>query len=135
MAFQFAALMPLAEKLLSFIPDPAAREAARAEMLKSEREHEMNMLSVQMSAIVAEAQSEDKWTSRARPSFLYLVYILILWSLPMSVVFVFAPEAAQAVVEGFKLWLEAIPTELYTLMGAGYLGYTGARSFDKRKKG
>jgi len=32
-----------------------------------------------------------------------------------------------------KLGLAAIPDSLYTLFGAGYLGYTGARSFDKIK--
>ena len=134
MAFQFAALMPLAEKLLSFIPDPTARETARAEMLKQERAHELELLSVQMSAIVAEAQSEDPWTSRARPSFLYVCYILILSSLPMGVLFWVDPASAKAVADGFTTWLQGIPTELYTLMGAGDLGYTGARSFDKRGK-
>lgn len=134
MALPFAALMPLAEKLLSFIPDPAARDAARAEMLKSERQHEMSMVSTQLSAIVAEAQSSDPWTSRARPSFLYVMYIMILSSLIMGPLFAFSPETAQNVTEGVKGWLEAIPTELYTLMGVGYLGYTGARTIDKRKK-
>ena len=31
--------------------------------------------------------------------------------------------------------LAAIPEELWWLFGTGYLGYTGARSFDKRRKG
>ena len=133
MAFSLAAIMPLAEKILDFIPDPEAKRAAKLEMLRAERQHELELLSVQMSAIVAEAQSEDPWTSRARPSFLYVCYILILSSLPMGILFWIDPDSANAVATGFKTWLQGIPTELYTLMGAGYLGYTGARSYDKRK--
>ena len=37
-----------------------------------------------MSAIVAEANSSDPWTSRARPSFLYLIYVLLLFAVPMG---------------------------------------------------
>ena len=33
---------------------------------------------IQMSAIVAEAKSADPWTSRARPSFLYIIYVVII---------------------------------------------------------
>lgn len=133
MAFPLAALLPFADKILDLIPDPEAKAKAKAELFKEERKHELELLSTQMTAIVTEAQSEDPWTSRARPTFLYVVYFLILSSVPMGFVFAFAPDTAQAVTEGFKAWLAAIPDTLYTLMGVGYLGYTGARSFDKRK--
>ena len=36
-------------------------------------------------------------------------------------------------VDGFKLWLHAIPEPVLTLFGIGYLGYTGARTVDKWK--
>ncbi len=39
-------------------------------------------------------------------------------------------EVAQA-SETMKALLNAIPESLWWLFGAGYLGYTGARSFDK----
>ncbi len=125
-------LMPIADKLLSFIPDPAAREAARAEMMREERQHELQLVSTQTSTIIAEAQSDDPWTSRARPTFLYVMYIMILSSIPMGVLFAISPETAGAVVTGVTGWLKAIPTELYTLMGVGYVGYVGARSYDKK---
>ena len=36
-------------------------------------------------------------------------------------------------IDGFNGWLSAIPEEIITLFGVGYLGYTGARSYDKFK--
>lgn len=82
---------------------------------------------------MAEAQSKDPWTSRARPAFLYVVYLLILTSIPMAIVHAFNPELSQRLIEGFNGWLTAIPEPIITLFGVGYLGYTGARSYDKFK--
>lgn len=84
--------------------------------------------------IRAEAQSADKWTSRARPTFLYVMYTILLTSIPFGILFVFRPNEAKLGAEGFKMWLEAIPQELYWLFAAGYLGYTGARSVQEWKK-
>ena len=65
---------------------------------------------------------------------MYVIYILILSSIPMGFLFAFQPEVADAVIQGFTGWLQAIPDSLYTLFGAGYLGYAGARTVDKMKK-
>ena len=86
-----------------------------------------------MSAILAEANSSDPWTSRARPSFLYVVYVFILAALPFGVLFAFMPGSADAVVVGVKAWLEVIPDAMWTAFTVGYLGYAGARSFEKLK--
>jgi hypothetical protein len=95
---------------------------------------ELKELEISMSAIVAEARSSDPWTSRARPSFLYVMYVMILTALPMGVLSVFRPDMAVQIAEGVKAWLTAIPDQLWWLFGAGYLGYTGVRSFvDKRQ--
>lgn len=115
------------------IPDPAARADAQRRLIELQQAGELKQVELQLSAIIAEAKSEDKWTSRARPSFLYVVYVFCLTAIPMGFVFAFVPETARGVAEGVKLWLEAIPEEMWWLFGAGYLGYTGARSFDKRK--
>ena len=85
-------------------PDPEQRAKAQLELLKLQHDGELESVKIQLSAIMAEAQSADPWTSRARPSFLYVVYILILWSIPMGVLFVFNPEAAGRFTEGFKYW-------------------------------
>jgi hypothetical protein len=86
-----------------------------------------------MSVMLAEAQSKDPWTSRARPSFMYVMYILILCSIPMGVLSVFSPAAATTVAMGMKAWLAAIPDAMWGTFGTAYCGYTLSRSWEKKK--
>ena len=86
-----------------------------------------------MSAIVMEAKSNDPWTSRARPSFMYLMYFMIIMAVPAGILAAFKPLFVQAIITGMKLWLEAIPGELYLLFGTGYLGYGTLRTIDKKQ--
>lgn len=116
-----------------FFPDPAEAAKAKVDLLQMQQSGELEQVRVQMSAILAEAQSPDPWTSRARPSFLYVVYLLMLWSIPMGVLFVFNPEAAGRFTEGFKAWLDAIPEPILTLFGTVMLGYVVGRSWEKTK--
>lgn len=72
-------LLELGSKILDkVLPDKGAREQAQLALLKMQQDGELRLLQTQLSAIVAEAQSPDPWTSRARPSFLYVMYTLIL---------------------------------------------------------
>jgi len=87
----------------------------------------------QLSAIVAEAQSTDPWTSRARPSFLYVMYALLLWAIPMGLIAAARPAMAEAIARGMTAYLSGIPEPLYALFATGYLGYTAARSWGKAK--
>ncbi len=105
---------------------------AKARLIALQQQGKLQELQTRLSAINSEAQSADPWTSRARPSFMYVIYALILFSIPMGFITAFSPETATAVTDGFKAWLGAIPTDLYTLFGIGYLGYAGARSWDKK---
>lgn len=114
-------------------PDPAQRDQAKLELIKMERDGELDLIKTQMSAILAEAQSADPWTSRARPSFLYVVYILLLWSIPMGILTIFNPSAAAQLTEGFRAWLDAIPEPILTLFGTVMLGYVVGRSWEKTK--
>lgn len=114
-------------------PDPEQRAKAQLELLQMQQTGELEGVRVQLSAIMAEAQSADPWTSRARPSFLYVVYVLLLWSIPMGVLFVFNPEAAARFTEGFKAWLDAIPDPILTLFGTVMTGYVLGRSWEKTK--
>ena len=86
-----------------------------------------------MQAIVAEAQSTDPWTSRARPSFLYVMYTLILWAIPMGLIAAADPNLAHGIGDGMTSYLRGLPEELYALFGTGYLGYTAARTWGKVK--
>jgi hypothetical protein len=129
-----AALPILGQLLDDVIETDAEKAAAKAKLMKLAQDGNLKEMETRLSAILAEAQSTDPWTSRARPSFMYVIYILILSSIPMGFLFAFQPEVADAVIQGFTGWLQAIPDSLYTLFGAGYLGYAGARTVDKIKK-
>lgn len=115
------------------IPNPEAKAAAQLELLRQEQAGELEGVKVQMSAIVAEASSTDPWTSRARPSFMYVIYLMILMAIPMGFLAAWRPDTATAVAAGMKAWLAAIPDSLWALFGAGYLGYTGMRGIEKIK--
>jgi hypothetical protein len=112
-------------------PDPTAKAQAQLELLKMQQAGDLDEIKVQLSAIIAEAQSTDPWTSRARPSFLYVVYVLLLWSIPMGILTIFRPEAASAFTAGFKEWMLAIPEPVLTLFGVVMTGYVAGRSWEK----
>ena len=124
---------PIASLIDKIIPDPKARDAAKLELLKLEGSQDMEQIRAQLSAIVAEAQSVDPWTSRARPSFLYVMYALLLWAIPMGLIAAAQPAMAKDIAAGMTAYLNGIPEPLYALFGTGYLGYTVARSWGKAK--
>ena len=124
---------PVGQLLDKIIPDPRARDRAKLELLKLEGDQEAATIAQQMQAIVVEAQSADPWTSRARPSFLYVMYALMLWSIPMGLIAAANPATSTAIAAGMTAYLRGLPPELYTLFGTGYLGYTAARTWGKVK--
>lgn len=124
-------LGPLTSIIDRVIPDKTARDRAKLELLELQGTQEMAMLQTRMSAILAEAGSRDPWTSRARPSFLYVMYAMILWAVPMGIISAFRPEAAKAIAIGMNAYLNGLPEPLYALFGTGYLGYTVARQWGK----
>ena len=126
-------ISPVTKLIDKLIPDPEARDRAKLELIRLEGSHEMEEIRTQMSAIIAEANSRDPWTSRARPSFLYVVYVLLLWSIPMGLVAAVRPDMAKSITEGMNAYLAGLPEPLYMLFGTGYLGYTAARSWGKMK--
>ena len=124
---------PIASIIDKIIPDKEARSKAKLELLALEGTHELKSIEARLAAIVAEANSNDPWTSRARPSFLYVMYAMILFALPMGILAAFLPEAAGDIGDGITRYLRGLPDELYALFGTGYLGYTAARQWGKAK--
>ncbi len=122
---------PIASIIDKLIPDKAARDKAKLELLQMQGTQELAEINARLSAIVAEANSQDPWTSRARPSFLYVVYLMLLWALPMGVIAAFRPDTALAIAQGMNAYLNGLPEPLYALFGTGYLGYTAARQWGK----
>jgi hypothetical protein len=128
-----AVIGPLAAIIDKVIPDKAARDKAKLQLLELQGSQEIEALRLQISGIVSEASSADPWTSRARPSFLYVMYVMILWSLPMGIISAFRPDAAKSIAFGIAAYLNGLPEPLYALFGTGYLGYTVARQWGKIK--
>lgn len=124
---------PVAALIDKIIPDKEARARAKLELLSLEGTQELQAIEARLAAIVAEAQSADPWTSRARPSFLYVMYAMILFALPMGIIAAFTPQTANAIATGMTAYLHGLPEELYALFGTGYLGYTAARQWGKMK--
>ncbi len=126
-------IAPLSRVIDRVLPDPEARERAKLELLQLEGTQEMETLRTRLSAILIEAQAADPWTSRARPGFLYVMYAMILWSLPMGLIAALSPDTARAVAAGMTGYLNALPEPLYALFGTGYLGYATLRQWGKAK--
>lgn len=128
------AMLDMGQSLIRKLwPDPAAQAEAELKLLQLAQSGELKELETRMSAIIAEAQSPDPWTSRARPSFMYVMYLVILTSVPVGLVSVFQPAEAVLFTKGMTAFLAAVPDSLWTLFGAGYLGYAGARTVEKVK--
>jgi hypothetical protein len=115
------------------VPDPRPRVVDKPDGSGLDQSQELERLKAQMGALLVEVQSRDRWTSRARPSFLYVMYALLLWSLPMGVIAAVRPATAHAIAAGMAAYLNGLPEPLYTLFGTGYLGYTVARTWGKAK--
>ncbi|MCI0352575.1 MAG: holin family protein [Acidobacteriales bacterium] len=67
--------------------------------------------------IRAEAASGDKFTSRARPTFLYISNVILLFN------YILFPLLQRPPLD--------FPEPLFWLFGSVMLGYTGARSWEK----
>lgn len=113
-------------------PDKEKAQEMKMKLAEMEQQGELQELEVRMSAIIAEAKSADPWTSRARPTFMYVIYIMILASIPMGIVSALNPDMAKSIAEGMKAWLGSIPDGLWATFGIGYTGYSVARSIDKK---
>lgn len=134
MPFPIGAALPIVGKVIDrVLPDKAAKDAAKLAMMDLEQQGEFKEDELRMQAIVMEAQSKDPWTSRARPAFFYVFYVYVLAAIPMGIVAALSPETALNITDGVQAFLTAIPDILYQVFVAGFLGYTGARTFEKVK--
>ena len=127
-------LGPLSQVIDRVIPDPKARDEAKIELTRLETTNSLDQIRVQLSAILADTNSGDPWTMRARPCFLYMMYVIILFSLPVGIVAAFNMDRAKAIAIGIGMYLNGLPEPLYALFGTGYVGYTVARQWGKVAK-
>lgn len=116
------------------VPDSAEREKAKLALLQADGQLALQKMQTSLSAILAEANSPDPWTSQARPTFLYVIYGVILLCLMGAIIGIWWPTHVFQAAENLNKLLGAVPESLWWLFGAHYLRYTGARSFDKWRR-
>ena len=97
------ALAPLLERVIErVLPDKEAAGRVRTELARMQQAGELKSTELMLSAILAEAGSADKWTSCARPSFLYVMYFVILSCLGASIAGVWWPDAVTTAVQAVR---------------------------------
>jgi hypothetical protein len=115
-------------------PDPVDKLKAQTELAQMQQSGELQALTVQMSAIIAEAQSPDPWTSRARPMFMYVFYSIILFMTMIGPMLgIFFPDKMGLFFMNVTKGFAAIPEDLWWTFSAGYLGYAGLRTVEKNR--
>lgn len=93
---------------------------------------ELAATNAQMEMITAEAKSSDPWTSRARPSFLYIIYLILLMLMLGAIIGIFYPTHMEQFFINVGKAFSALPEAMWATFAAGYLGYTGARMSEKK---
>ena len=77
--------------------------------------------------------SPRRYVALARPTFLYVMYAMILWAIPLGLIGAVRPAAAREMIRAMTAYLAGLPEPLYALFGTAYLGYTVARQWGKAK--
>ena len=105
--------------------DANAAQLAEKQLEMQEKLQESidNEISQASETIRADAQNGDKYTSRARPTFLYLMYVVLAWNYILLPVIQYVGKQPPAPIN--------LPPQLFWLFGSGYLGYVGGRSWEK----
>jgi len=113
--------------------EPISADKA-AEIALKVQELEATVEQSRVSILIAEASSSDKWTSRARPYFMYVFYlVLICLVLLAPLIGVFFPAQMTQFYVNVAAGFKAIPDAMWATFTAGYLGYTAARQYGKGK--
>lgn len=119
----------LIDKLIS---DPDAKEKANNDLIAMQLNGQLKEVEASMGAIIAEANSSDPWTSRARPSFMYVFYLLIFaLTIVAPIIGVFKPNVMELFFVNVSKGFQAIPEAMWWTFSAGYLGYSTSRTVEK----
>jgi len=110
-----------------FVQSPDERAKIMVDLRALEVRETEAITKAASAAIVMEAKSDDPWVRRARPTFLWLMYAILIIN--------FGVIPLINAGTGSDLKPIDLPEKLYWLFGSGYLGYTGARGWDKMIKG
>ncbi|MCO4782706.1 MAG: hypothetical protein KC646_10320 [Candidatus Cloacimonetes bacterium] len=96
---------------------------------------EMELQNAQRDLILSESSSKDSYVSRARPTFLYLVYLILAFNFIIVPIFnqVFALIISLYGGSPFSFEAVPLPPDLYSLFKIVMLGYIGGRTYEKTK--
>ena len=129
MAFVDGLIGPIASIIDKIIPDPKARDTAKLELLKLQGSQELENIRTQLLGHLGRSAIGGPMDKQSGPSFLYVMYAMLLWAIPMGVISAIQPETAANIAAGMNAYLNGLPEPLYALFGTGYLGYTVARQW------
>jgi Holin of 3TMs, for gene-transfer release len=127
-------LAPIFKIIDKVVPDPMEAARQKQAVLELQQKGELLELETRYRAIIAEATSTDPWTSRARPSFMYVFYAVILvLGVIAPILGILNPEAMSIFYTNVAAGFKAIPGEMWTTFTIGYVGYSVSRSYEKGK--
>ncbi|HUI42081.1 MAG TPA: 3TM-type holin [Terriglobia bacterium] len=111
-------------------PEQTAQIQQAAQALEVQRDQieaarDEALAGLQSKNITAETQSEDPYVRRARPTFLYVMIIGIAFSIVIFPILNLVTHRGLQMVE--------IPAGYLDLFGVSFLGYTGARTWEKTR--
>jgi Holin of 3TMs, for gene-transfer release len=111
-------------------PEQKAQLQQAAQELEAQRDEieaarDEALAGLQSKNITAETQSEDAFVRRARPSFLYVMITGIAFSIIVFPILNLLVHKSLQMVE--------IPSAYLDLFGVAFLGYTGARTWEKTR--
>lgn len=129
--FGVGGLSSLAQTIIEkFVPDPQAKAAAlqqlqqnQIEIQKMSDDLEVKLNDIAGQNIRSDSSSGDKFTERARPTFMYIVEFILGFN------YVIVPIVQMAT--GKSLSPFTLPPDLLTLFGVCVTGYVMSRSVDK----
>lgn len=121
--------------LKRIFPDKTELAIAESKLEELRENGELTYLMAKNQIAVEEARSSDKWVARARPSFMYVFYAHISFLVIVAPILgIFFHDHMLTFYSNVKLGFEAIPREFWTTFTFGFMGYTGARTYEKVKK-
>ena len=121
--FGIAEMAALGSKILErVVPGGAEAEKAKLALAELVQSGELQQLATSAQIRLADAKSGDVLAARARPWFLYIMYIMMVASIPMGICEAINPSIAKAIELGMTNWFKAIPIELWLFFGAAYTG-------------
>lgn len=127
-------LAPIFKIIDKVVPDPQEAARQKQAILEMQQRGEFRELEERYKAITTEAASGDPYTSRARPSFMYVFYIVVL-SLVIAapLIGLINKDLMVLFYTNVKTGFDAIPDIMWNTFLMGYVGYTMARTVEKNE--